>query len=722
VHRVALIEYTATNGRKAVGTGFIVTSTAVLTADHVASGSGHKLTCSGMDLPVQAILRSGSPDVDLAVVILQQEVPGVIPVSCARLDRSKPEYLDRCVTIGYPDWRKDQSGRRTAQVMGSIQTLDGLHAKASPDGEFLMLRGDRIPPGALEFPDEDSWLKPENSWGGMSGAVLLIEDHVIGVVRSWVRRDGVRWLTVTPMTALKLLSPSKYQDFVAALGLAGKELALLPASGRDSATQASGQAGGVAPAPGPAFHDHVREQFGGRLHTAGLAVPEIWDYPALSRLRLECEKLAAGLEPMPEALRQADDLMQSLCSAVLALPVLNSIKPRYASLDKLRHLYERHVSWYPPDDAKTVEVMLVYAASAGINEVRLGQAKPGALDTPIGALARLLLGIAGLYRAPHPASLDDQELAGLVNWLTGTLGLQRQDIRTYLATKVRTRSWALIELAPETGSRDWPHRIVLDVVYENGDWTTANFNCDPPTEATLVAALRRAVASLPAGDVFVDLCLPRPWLDAGVIEHLPVVDFGEWLEPESLSESGNYEPRLRWALPRNLPRLMDRLMDRFEGTDWEADPADIPADVIVEKKRLQDWLKELEYARQDGRPYPPFFTASASGVQGHDPLGELLKQGYGFAVWFGDEADATTVLEAKAAGAHMPDFMVKMAGQPSYARRDRIPGLLSRKLRRLQPTIVWSDPTGREGFPLPPRQQATQRPPMPAGSQRKDTS
>ena len=77
MHRVALIEYTAANGRKAAGTGYIVTSNAVLTADHVASGSGHRLTCAGMDLPVQEIVRSGNPDIDLAVLILQEEVSGL---------------------------------------------------------------------------------------------------------------------------------------------------------------------------------------------------------------------------------------------------------------------------------------------------------------------------------------------------------------------------------------------------------------------------------------------------------------------------------------------------------------------------------------------------------------------------------------------------------------------------------------------------------------------
>jgi len=103
VHRVALIEYTAANGRKAVGTGFIITGNAVLTADHVASGSGHKLTCAGLDLPVQEIVRSGSSDVDLAVLILQREVPGLAFMSCVRLDRSMPVHVDGCVTVGYPD-------------------------------------------------------------------------------------------------------------------------------------------------------------------------------------------------------------------------------------------------------------------------------------------------------------------------------------------------------------------------------------------------------------------------------------------------------------------------------------------------------------------------------------------------------------------------------------------------------------------------------------------
>jgi hypothetical protein len=723
VHRVALIEYTAATGRKAAGTGFIVTSNAVLTADHVASGSRHKLTCAGMDLPVQEIVRSGNPDVDLAVFILQQEVPGLAPMPCVRLDRSKPDHIDGCVTVGYPDWRKDKLGRKTAQVIGSIRTLDGLHASAQPDGEFLMLKGDRVPPGALEFPDEDSWLQPENSWGGMSGAAVLTQDQIIGVVRSWVRRDGIRWLTVTPMTALNLLPPEKYREFGVALRLAGAGLTSLPGNGVDTWTPDLGRArrnAASAPEPRPAFPHHVREQFSDGLRAIGLTVPEVWDYPALDKLRRECEQLVTGQEAVPDALRHASDIVQSLCGAALALPVLNSIKPEYAGLDKLRYLYERHVGGWPPDDARTVEGMLIYAASASINWARSGPAKPGTLHTPVGPLARFMLGIAGLYRAPETATLDDPELADLTNWLTSTLGLQLEDAQIYLATNVRSRSWALIELAPETDGREWPHRIVVDVVHENGDWDSANFVCEPPSEATLVAALQRAVASLPPGDVLVDLCLPRPWLDAGVIEHLPVVDFGEWLEPESLSESGNYEPRLRWALPRNLPKLMDRLMERFAGTDWQADPATIPADVIADKKRLQEWLKELDYAKQDGQPYPPFFTGSASGDQSHDPLGALLKQGYGFSVWFG--ADATALLEAEAARADLRVSMAATADQPAYARRDHIPRLLSRRLRQLRPTIIWSDPTGREGFPLPQRQRATQRLPLPAGTRRKGTS
>jgi hypothetical protein len=725
VHRVVLIEYTAADERKSAGTGFIVTSNAVLTADHVASGTGHKLTCGGMDLPVKEIVSSGSLDVDLAVLILQQDVPGLGPMSCARLDRSNPYHVDGCLTVGYPDWRKDKLGRKTTQVMGSIRTQDGLHAKVKPDGEFLMLKADRLPPDAPEFPDEDSWLKPENSWGGMSGAAVTIRDRVIGVVRSWSRRDGTGWLTVTPMTALNLLPPEKYEEFRTALRLTGEELALVPGDGVAAWMPGWGRAGGgAAPGAGPhlAFPDPVRERFSGSLRTAGLAVPEVWDYPALDQLRRECEQLAARPEPVPDAIRQADDIVRSLCGAALALPVVNGIKPKYAGLDKLRHLYERHVGGWPPEDARTLEEMLVYAASAGISEGRPDPAKPGILHTPLAPLARFMLGIAGLYRASDTATLDDPELAGLADWLTGTVGLQREDAATYLAAKVRTRSWALIELAPETGNRDWPRRIVVDVVHENGNWDSANFDCDPPSEATLVAALRRAVAWLPAGDVLVDLCLPRPWLDAGVVEHLPVVDFGEWLEPESLSESGNYEPRLRWALPRNLPKLMDRMMDRFERTDWQADPADIPADVIADRTRLRDWLKELEYARHDGQPYPPFFTGNASRVQGHDPLGELLKQGYGFAVWFGADTDATTVLKADAARADLRDALAATAGQPAYSRRDHIPRLLSRKLRRLQPTIIWTDPSGREGFRMPQRQQATQRSPVATGRQRKGIS
>src|SRR5215472_1561294 len=111
MYRVARIEYRAPNGRRAVGTGFIVTSSAMLTADHVADGSGHKVTCAGMDLRVLEVVRSGNPRVDLAVLVFQDELLELVPVLYGRLDRRNPYEVRGCVTVGYPDWAKDQLGR-----------------------------------------------------------------------------------------------------------------------------------------------------------------------------------------------------------------------------------------------------------------------------------------------------------------------------------------------------------------------------------------------------------------------------------------------------------------------------------------------------------------------------------------------------------------------------------------------------------------------------------
>lgn len=75
--RVALISYRTDSGRR-VASGLLVDERSVLTTDHVAAGHEHRVECGGAVSEVQAVLRSGTLEVDLAVLWLSTPVPGVV--------------------------------------------------------------------------------------------------------------------------------------------------------------------------------------------------------------------------------------------------------------------------------------------------------------------------------------------------------------------------------------------------------------------------------------------------------------------------------------------------------------------------------------------------------------------------------------------------------------------------------------------------------------------
>jgi hypothetical protein len=206
-------------------------------------------------------------------------------------------------------------------------------------------------------------------------------------------------------------------------------------------------------------------------------------------------------------------------------------------------------------------------------------------------------------------------------------------------------------------------------------------------------ALRDAVNWLPEGDVYVDLCLPRHWLDAGV-EHWNVVDVGGVYE----SLSPDYQPRLRWAMHRNNEVLRERLRKRFQSVDWLADPEDIPGEMAADEAGFAGWLTGRDLP---GTKYPPYLTGGTPQTGGHDPLAALLRKGYGCMAWFGKEtADAVRHDAVRAA-----------VGLSWQGRRDNLPEVLAATLAAHRPAIIWSDPDGRADFPMPP--------PRPAGSLRR---
>ena len=123
--RVALIRYVL-GGTSYVGSGLLVDERRVLTADHVAAGGGHRVECDRGTWEVAAALRSGTPEVDLAVLSLSEPAGGFGRLGCARVDRSGVDRVGGCVAVGFPRWRKDGDQRRSAQVDGVVPTAEGL--------------------------------------------------------------------------------------------------------------------------------------------------------------------------------------------------------------------------------------------------------------------------------------------------------------------------------------------------------------------------------------------------------------------------------------------------------------------------------------------------------------------------------------------------------------------------------------------------------------------
>jgi hypothetical protein len=111
--------------------------------------------------------------------------------------------------------------------MGFVRTSDGLHmlAAGGVDGQFLTLIGDRMP-YEPDLPDGEIDYGPGSPWAGMSGAVVIARGMVIGVIRSHHLSKGFQSLTVTPLTALRLLPTDTRQQFCAGLGI--EDLGKLP--------------------------------------------------------------------------------------------------------------------------------------------------------------------------------------------------------------------------------------------------------------------------------------------------------------------------------------------------------------------------------------------------------------------------------------------------------------------------------------------------------------
>ncbi|MEV4440621.1 hypothetical protein AB0K09_16665 [Streptomyces sp. NPDC049577] len=221
--RVVLVRYRARDGEERAASGFLLAGDRVLTADHVAVGGGHEVEALGRLVPVRRVVRSGSPEVDLAVLLLATPVTRVEPLPLGRVDTSGVAWVADCAAVGFPQWRRNGPEIRSAQVRGRVPTAEGLVAHGDGLGPgTLTLVGDRDPAPPIPQGDLDGGPRP-SPWSGMSGAAVLAgvaagRPVLLGVVSAHNAAAGGRSLTFTPVSAVELLAAGARAAMLAALG------------------------------------------------------------------------------------------------------------------------------------------------------------------------------------------------------------------------------------------------------------------------------------------------------------------------------------------------------------------------------------------------------------------------------------------------------------------------------------------------------------------------
>lgn len=233
-----LIRYTR-DGESRRGSGLRVGGQFVLTADHCASGTNHRLVVSGHEYPATVHVRSNDQDVDLAILVAD-DLPAVEPLRCAMVNRGVVDKLVDCMALGFPSWKqnphvdkqepsKDKGSRPVlAQTTGDVPTAEGIDPWCKTV-ELLSFKitdpeaqGRTVPKGSLD--------QPTSIWAGMSGSgVLTPDDMLVGVIRSHTLAEGGRSLTVTPLDAINTLPTDVASAIWRALSVADRNhLPLVP--------------------------------------------------------------------------------------------------------------------------------------------------------------------------------------------------------------------------------------------------------------------------------------------------------------------------------------------------------------------------------------------------------------------------------------------------------------------------------------------------------------
>jgi len=644
---VAILRVThARSGTGRRGSGYRVSASAVLTAEHVVRGADAVEVRFNPDRPDEWVTNGdvvwSDPDVDAAVVVItprSQDERQVVPAQFGRVADRDVE-LDSSA-MGFP-WYKLRYDRAPLRGGGRRSRYrDSAHAI----GKIAVLANRRE--GTLEVlvapPDRDP--DPRRSpWEGMSGAAVWSGGRIIGLVAEHHRSDGLNRLAATRVDHwYERLAPEQMEKLRSLLPQLPDHL-----DGLVDVTERSGESTQFRDSAGPTLSPDVQDAYRRAFTEAPVPInpPVSWTLTELSNLRREVAAATQGAS-------EAADTLTALCEALEAKPVFIAIGGQSLELDQLQITYRREIEAWP--SGGSADALLVEAASAGIVERR---EKP---SQSLGSLARFVVGTAArLGVAP-----DEND--SLRKWI-GSLGYLLADAQQHYLERREYPAWLLIDLGDEPlpGKAFWPTKVMWMRAAQDGPPLTGDPIICEPNQDDLKRALSEVLRlAPPARPLLVDLAVPRALMDFG-IEHWEIVEVDGVAEPLSV----DYHPRLRWSKRRYDERLFNRVCTRLENASWKGGP--------------KQWL--------ENNPSHACFVGWV-GVQPSpvDLLRTALRDGCAFVIWFRGGLPDSALREITKAVRKMP----------VPARRRNLPDYLP-VFRQDHPVIIWDDPRGRGDFRLPP--------------------
>jgi hypothetical protein len=385
-----------------------------------------------------------------------------------------------------------------------------------------------------------------------------------------------------------------------------------------------------------------------------------WTVPVLSSLIVEITEDGAPSSA------ERDELV-ALCDALLAKQVLLDIGGGELALAQLQSIYQLSTGHWP--SGASADVLLYEAADAGVLAARESAAEP------LGPLPRFMVGIAAA------TSKRPDACPSFIKWLCD-LGHQVSDACSRFDL-LRKPTWLLIDLGDEPppsaaaeGQAAWPLRV--DWTYFcDADLTSGSQACDGTKEG-LWAALTTVLRIAAQRPLQVDLSLPRHLMDRG-IEDWDLLETDGEHEPLRLS----CRPRLRWSQRRRSAELADRLRQRTAQMAWRGQPDEPKAGVLRSRDDLRAWA-------QSGMARSWVLGGHVTGAE-IDALRVLLREGFGYLVWFPDVQLANERARA---------IITATEPVPPTAMKSCLPDHLP-AFEEHPAAVIWDDPTGRPPYVLP---------------------